>query len=295
MLFVPFIFMPAFPLGRVPRAAARGGLGIPHDQQQFQIFLLAPHQHETKQGRSTTRPSKVGAPRPWMASEPLFRGFSQLDLPRFRRGILDKWPKQIYWYLCSLNSEEMWFHIQGFANLTAAHFVAKCHNDYGLIAEIPLCLDSAVTVCPIHVDQGCCGRNKGGTIFRAPNHCVSAKALRGTPKSPKIVTTTFFNAIYLLPKDLRFEHWGARLASCPGRHLTSLRPGRDGQTFWSEGRIRDCLATGGPDTVRFAWQAAVNAVALLSTVGNVKFKKKFARYLVGRIKLVGGLDAARGL
>jgi len=28
----------------------------------------------------------------------------------------------------------------------------------------------------------------------------------------------------LLPKDLRFEHGGAKLASCPGRHITSLRP-----------------------------------------------------------------------
>jgi len=28
----------------------------------------------------------------------------------------------------------------------------------------------------------------------------------------------------LLPKDLRFEHRGAKLASYPGRHLTSLRP-----------------------------------------------------------------------
>jgi len=193
MLFVPFIFMPAFPLGRVPRAAARGGLGIPHDQQQFQIFLLAPHQHETKQGRSTTRPSKVGAPRPWMASEPLFRGFSQLDLPRFRRGILDKWPKQIYWYLCSLNSEEMWSHIQGFAKLTAAHFVAKCHNDYGLIAEIPLCLDSAVTVCPIHVDQGCCGVTRGEqfsgrqiTVW-APKHCGGR---RKVPKLSQLLSST---------------------------------------------------------------------------------------------------------
>jgi len=27
-----------------------------------------------------------------------------------------------------------------------------------------------------------------------------------------------------LPKDLRFERGGAKLASCPGCHLTSLRP-----------------------------------------------------------------------
>ena len=48
----------------------------------------------------------------------------------------------------------------------------------------------------------------------------------GTPKSPNNVTNTFFNTVYLLPKDLRFEHGGAKLASWPGRHLTSLRPGK---------------------------------------------------------------------
>jgi len=46
----------------------------------------------------------------------------------------------------------------------------------------------------------------------------------GTPKSPKNVTSTFFNAVNVLPKDLKFEHGGAKLASCPGRHLISLRP-----------------------------------------------------------------------
>jgi len=28
----------------------------------------------------------------------------------------------------------------------------------------------------------------------------------------------------MLPKNLSFEHGDAKLASCPGRHLTSLRP-----------------------------------------------------------------------
>ena len=31
------------------------------------------------------------------------------------------------------------------------------------------------------------------------------------------------SAAHLLSKDLRFEHGGAKLATCPGRHLTSLR------------------------------------------------------------------------
>jgi len=34
----------------------------------------------------------------------------------------------------------------------------------------------------------------------------------------------YFNTIHLVPKDLRFEHGGAKLAFCPGPRLTSLRP-----------------------------------------------------------------------
>jgi len=53
------------------------------------------------------------------------------------------------------------------------------------------------------------------------------EGLRGTiprvPKSPNKVTSTFFNTVHLLPKDLRFEHGGAKLDVCPVRHLTSLR------------------------------------------------------------------------
>ena len=50
------------------------------------------------------------------------------------------------------------------------------------------------------------------------------KILAGGPKIPKNVTSTFSNTVYLLPKDLRFEHGDAKLASCPGRYLTSLPP-----------------------------------------------------------------------
>ena len=52
---------------------------------------------------------------------------------------------------------------------------------------------------------------KGGTIPRAP-------------KFPNDITSIFFNTVHLLPKDLRFEHGGAKLVSCPMHHLTSLRP-----------------------------------------------------------------------
>ena len=53
----------------------------------------------------------------------------------------------------------------------------------------------------------------------------------GAPKSPNNVASTFFNTVHLLPKDLRFEHWGAKLASCPGRHLASLRRCAFGKDF----------------------------------------------------------------
>ena len=41
-------FHTAFPLGRVARAVALGGLEIPHDQQQSQVVLLASHQDGTR-------------------------------------------------------------------------------------------------------------------------------------------------------------------------------------------------------------------------------------------------------
>jgi len=51
---------------------------------------------------------------------------------------------------------------------------------------------------------------KGVTIPWATNHCRER-------------VSTSFNKAHFFPKDLRFEHGGAKLASCPGRHLTSLR------------------------------------------------------------------------
>jgi len=44
------------------------------------------------------------------------------------------------------------------------------------------------------------------------------------PKNPNNITNTFFSTVHLVPKDLRFERGGAKLVSCPGCHLTSVRP-----------------------------------------------------------------------
>jgi len=43
-------------------------------------------------------------------------------------------------------------------------------------------------------------------------------------ESPNNVTRTAFNTVHLLPKKLIGEHRGGKLASCPWRHLTWLRP-----------------------------------------------------------------------
>jgi len=81
------------------------------------------------------------------------------------------------------------------------------------------------------------GRNEGGrvgAIPRAPNHsgalkyCDGRRIIAGAPKSPNNVTSTFFNTVHLLPNDIRFEHGGAKLASCPGHHLSLLRPYQSG-------------------------------------------------------------------
>ena len=71
------------------------------------------------------------------------------------------------------------------------------------------------------------GHNEGGegsAISRARSHYGGAKSLRRALKSPNNVTSTFFNKVHLLPKDPNFELVGVKLVSCPGRHLTSLRP-----------------------------------------------------------------------
>jgi len=55
------------------------------------------------------------------------------------------------------------------------------------------------------------------------HNSLGVESLRGPSKSPNHVTSIFFNTVRLRPKDLRFEHGGAKLVSCSGRHLTPLR------------------------------------------------------------------------
>jgi len=56
--------------------------------------------------------------------------------------------------------------------------------------------------------------------------CEFAPANAGGHNSPGaelLRTCRFFNIVHLLPKDLRCEHVGAKLASCPGLYPASLR------------------------------------------------------------------------
>jgi len=72
------------------------------------------------------------------------------------------------------------------------------------------------------------GLNERGTISPAPNHYEGAELqresawwLKRAPKSPDNVTSTFFNKLHLLQKNLRLKHGGAKISSCPGPHLNS--------------------------------------------------------------------------
>jgi len=70
------------------------------------------------------------------------------------------------------------------------------------------------------------GHNEGKKGAQIPGRPVTMgrRMTTGSPKSHNTVTSTFFNTLHLLPKYLRFGHGGVKLASCPVRHLTSLRP-----------------------------------------------------------------------
>jgi len=64
------------------------------------------------------------------------------------------------------------------------------------------------------------GVTRGSKCGTIPGRRITSRA----PKCPQNVTSTFFYTVHLLPKKLRSEHGGGRLASCPRRHLTSLCP-----------------------------------------------------------------------
>ena len=48
------------------------------------------------------------------------------------------------------------------------------------------------------------GVTRGAHNFPGAESLWGAKSLRGAPKNPNNVTSTFFNTAHMLPKDLRF-------------------------------------------------------------------------------------------
>ena len=81
-------------------------------------------------------------------------------------------------------------------------------------------------------------RNDGG---QEGCNSPGTESLLWAQKSPNNVESTFFDTVYLLPKDLRFENGGAKLASCSGCHLTLLRPWKSfvSQVLYSFGKNSD--------------------------------------------------------
>jgi len=64
---------------------------------------------------------------------------------------------------------------------------------------------------------------KGAAITWTPDNYGGAESLRGATKSLNNVTSTFFNNRFASERP-EVRTWGTKLASCPGRHLTSLSP-----------------------------------------------------------------------
>ena len=78
---------------------------------------------------------------------------------------------------------------------------------------------SCFPLTPCHCIAAATARDRkvqGSIIPRASNHDDATRWLGWGLKSSKKHTSTFFKTVNLLPKDLRFEHEGAKLASCPG-------------------------------------------------------------------------------
>jgi len=107
-----------------------------------------------------------------------------------------------------------------------------------LFANVNVCsvLDAALWFNQQGRNEGARGRNYPGaeSLWGRWNTA-------GVPKNPNNVTGTFFNTVHLLPEDLRFENGGAKLASCRGPHLNSLRPCQPGDQFRQETHPLTCM------------------------------------------------------
>jgi len=93
--------------------------------------------------------------------------------------------------------------------------------------------------------SSCRGVTREGKGTQFPGHYGGAESMRGRRKISTM--SHVLPSVHLLPKDLRFDHGGAKLASCPGLHLTSLRP------CTHEGQERKNLTPIQPPEIRWLW------------------------------------------
>ena len=88
-----------------------------------------------------------------------------------------------------------------------------------LASKVPVCL--WLELCTI-----ICWGASLSAVIRGVTTGVKGHNSPGAEKSQQC--HKYFSAVYLLPKDLRFENGDAELASCPERHLASSRSCQSG-------------------------------------------------------------------
>jgi len=99
-------------------------------------------------------------------------------------------------------------------------------STYVVVSLFVLKTESKIGTILMHFAHANQGRTEGarGALFPGRRITMGAPTQGGGAEKSNNVTSTSFNTVHLLPKDLRFEHGGAKFVSCPWRHLTSLRP-----------------------------------------------------------------------
>jgi len=83
---------------------------------------------------------------------------------------------------------------------------------------------------------------RGVTREKRGHNSLDGKSLRGAPKSPNDVTSALCNTVHFLPKTSG-SNARAKLASCLGHHLTSLRPWQHGSQSSPNPRTHHKAAT----------------------------------------------------
>jgi len=118
---------------------------------------------------------------------------------------------------------------------------------------IPGVLGTWTLRCPQKSFLHFCTANRDVTRGQVEHNPLGAESFRGAPKAcrrrrkvPTISQVLSSPTVHLLLKDLRFEHWGAKLVSCPGRHLTLSRAWRQSLPYYSVG-------SPGPARLRRSW------------------------------------------